>query len=71
MIDFVGLSRQQRLITSGPRNSLLALVRSSVWQPICTWSREIRPRVTLGHVWVEGVRTQEVGTGRALGYDSR
>lgn len=28
------------IITRGPRNSLLALVRSSVWQPICTWSRE-------------------------------
>ena len=41
VMDLVDLSRQQRLITRGPRNSLLALVRSSVWQPICIWSREI------------------------------
>ena len=47
-MDFVGLSRQHRLITSGPRNSLLALVRSSVWQPICTWSGEVPPWSHLG-----------------------
>ena len=61
VMDLVGLSRQQRLITRGPRNSLLALVRSSVWQPICIWSREIPEDCDPGHVWPEGESSQTGG----------